>query len=158
MPGTRGDRSCPKRVVNTDGGACRARGAGAPSSRRSAPQRGHSPAPRCPVKPPPMHLNRRLSHTQRAHPKPCDRIRTQYGTPRRTAPTKRNLDAENPHRPVANYSTAGVSRTLPCGCILNNSIYSGSLGSPYGAPSRHLLCFTAAEESPGTYSFHKLHP
>ena len=34
---------------------------------------------------------------------------------------KRNLDAENPRRPVANYSTAGVSRTLPCGHILNSS-------------------------------------
>lgn len=53
--------------------------------------------------------------------KPCERIRTQYGTPRRTAPTKRNLDTENPRRPVANYSTAGVSRTLPCGRILNGS-------------------------------------
>ena len=50
--------------------------------------------------------------------KPSERIRTQYGTPRRTAPTKRNLDTENPRRPVANYSTAGVSRTLPCGRIL----------------------------------------
>ena len=47
--------------------------------------------------------------------KPCERIRTQYETPRRTAPTKRDLDTENPRRPVANYSTAGVSRTLPAG-------------------------------------------
>ena len=53
--------------------------------------------------------------------KPCERIRTQYETPRRTAPTKRDLDTENPRRPVANYSTAGVSRTLPCGRILNGS-------------------------------------
>lgn len=30
----------------------------------------------------------------------------------------RNLDTENPRRPVANYSMAGVSRTLPCGRIL----------------------------------------
>ena len=52
--------------------------------------------------------------------KPCECIRTQYGTPRRTAPIKRNLDTENPRRPVANYSTAGVSRTLPCGRILNS--------------------------------------
>ena len=93
-----------------------------------------------------------------ASPIPCERIRTQYGTPRRTAPTKRNLDTENPRRPVANYSTAGVSRTLPCGCILNGSICSGNLGNPYGAPSRYLLCFTSAEESPGTCSFHKLLP
>ena len=85
---------------------------------------------------------------------PSERIRSQYGTPRRTAPTKRNLDTENPRRPVANYSTAGVSRTLPCGCILSN----GSLGNPYGASIRYLIWFTGAEESPGTYSFHKLLP
>ena len=33
---------------------------------------------------------------------------------------KRNLDTENPRRPVANYSTAGVSRTLPAGASSNS--------------------------------------
>ena len=115
------------------------------------PKRGALPRLRCLVKPPPMHLNRRLSYPLRAHPRPI-RNPTQNCT-NQAQPRHRK-----PRRPVANYSTAGVSRTLPCGRILNSSICSGNLGNPYGAPSRYLLCFTSAEESPGTCSFHKLLP
>ena len=126
MPGTRGGGSVLKALSAAEGAL---------------------PRPRCPVKPriPPNPASARQTR---------ERIRTESGTPRRTAPAKRNLDAENPRRPVANYSTAGVSRTLPCGCILSN----GSLGNPYGASIRYLIWFTGAEESPGTYSFHKLLP
>lgn len=93
---------------------------------------------------PPPALSGEASNTA----EPSEHIRT----------NRRSVDTENPRRPVANYSTAGASRTLPCGCVLSSSICSGSLGSPSGAPSRYLLCFTSAEESPGTCSFHKLLP
>ena len=57
--------------------------------------------------------------------KPCERIPTPASASGSASQTrahdKRNLDTENPRRPVANYSTAGVSRTLPCGRILNSS-------------------------------------
>ena len=65
---------------------------------------GALPRPRCPVKPPPL-LPPNLASASGS----ASQIR---------AHDKRNLDAENPRRPVANYSTAGVSRTLPCGHIL----------------------------------------
>ena len=102
MPGTRGGGSVLKALSAAEGAL---------------------PRLRCPVKPrllPPT-LPTGSDETSTVANKPCERIRTQYGTPRRTAPTKRNLDTENPRRPVANYSTAGVSRTLPCGRILNGS-------------------------------------
>ena len=153
-------------------GAYRARGAGAPSSRRSAPQRGHSPACvvrrslNCCRQTPPALSGEASPVTTSPYPrtpvKPqllLTNLASASGSASQTrAHDKRNLDTENPRRPVANYSTAGVSRTLPCGCVLNSSICSGSLGSPSGAPSRYLLCFTSAEESPGTCSFHKLLP
>ena len=99
---------------------------------------GALPRLRCPVKPrllPPT-LPTGSDETSTVANKPCERIRTQYGTPRRTAPTKRNLDTENPRRPVANYSTAGVSRTLPCGRILKQRTNQLKL---VGKPRRDVL-------------------
>ena len=60
---------------------------------------GALPRPRCPVKPP-LLLPPNLASAS--------------GSASQTqAHDKRNVDTENPRRPVANYSTAGVSRTLP---------------------------------------------
>lgn len=99
-------------------GAYRARGAGAPSSRRSSAAEGALPRPRCPVKPRPTF------QTTRAHPHPI-RNPTQNCT-NQAQPRHRK-----PPPSCSELQSAGVSRTLPCGCILN-----GSKPTSYGLAGR----------------------
>ena len=98
MPGTRGGGSVLKALSAAEGAL---------------------PRPRCPVKPRTLPLPTGSgAPPDVSQPVPPNLASASGSASQTQAHDKRNVDTENPRRPVANYSTAGVSRTLPCGRIL----------------------------------------